>query len=75
MTKLVEQDANHTVEEDNIVPPPMYVEHGPPQVVTSDTARQAPLGKPVLWVLIAALVLVCIGMSAAWMFSGAPPVH
>ena len=26
MTKLVEQDANHTVEEDNIVPPPMYKE-------------------------------------------------
>ena len=57
MTKLVEQDANHTVEEDTVTPPPMYQEGGPAQRLTADTARQAPLGKPVLWVLIGALVL------------------
>ena len=75
MTKLVEKDPNHIVEEDDIVPPPMYKENGPPQIVTADTARQGPLGKPVLYVLIAGLALVCIGFVAAWMFSGAPHVH
>jgi len=63
MSKLVEQDATHLVEEDNIRPPPLYSEDGPPQVVTSDTARQGPLGAPVLWVLVGALVLAGI----AWM--------
>ena len=53
----------------------MYSETDGPQVVTADTARQAPLGKPVLWVLVAGLVLVCVGFMAAWMFSGAPAVH
>jgi hypothetical protein len=72
MTKLVEQDANHTIEEDNIVPPPLYKGDGRPQIVTADTARQAPLGKPVLWVLIAALVLVGVGLMAAFYFAGAP---
>ena len=72
MTKLVEQDSNRTIEEDNIVPPPMYSGDGRPQVVTSDTARQAPLGKPVLWVLIAGLVLVVVGFAAAFMVSGTP---
>jgi hypothetical protein len=72
MTRLVEKDANHTVEEDDIVPPPMYVETEGSQIVSADTARQAPLGKPVLWVLIAAVVLACVGLLAAWMFSGAP---
>ena len=73
MTKLVDKDSTHIVEEDNITPPPMYHGDGQPQVVTADTARQGPLGKPVLWVLIAALVLVVIGFGAAWMFSGSPP--
>ncbi len=72
MTKLVEQDANHTIEEDNIVPPPLYRGDGRPQIVTADTARQAPLGKRVLWVLIGALVMVGIGLLAAYMFAGAP---
>jgi hypothetical protein len=75
MTKLVDKDATHIVEEDNIVPPPMYKENGGPQIVTADTARQGPLGKPVLWVLVAACVLVCVGFLATWMFAGSPPVH
>jgi len=75
MTKLVEQDANHTVEEDDIVPPPMYDEVKGSQVLSADTARQGPLGKPVLWVLVAALVLAGVGLLAAWMFSGAPAPH
>ncbi len=74
MTRLVEKDANHIVEEDNIVPPPMYNDNRP-QVLTADTARQAPLGKPVLWVLLAAVALVCVGFIATWMFAGSPPVH
>ena len=75
MTRLVDKDANHIVEEDDIVPPPMYFETEGPQVVSADTARQAPLGKPVLWVLIGALALACVGFFAAWVFSGAPTVH
>jgi hypothetical protein len=60
MAKLVEKDSAHLVEEDNIAPPPHYNENGPPQVITSDTARQGPRGTPVLWVLIAALILAGI---------------
>jgi hypothetical protein len=58
MSKLVEKDPVHYVEEDNITPPPHYEEDGPPQVVTSDTARQGPRGTPVLWVLIAGLIAI-----------------
>jgi hypothetical protein len=72
MGKLVEKDANHVVEEDNIVPPPMYQENGPPQIVTSDTARQGPLGSPVFWVLLVAIALVCIGFLGVWLFTGTP---
>ena len=60
MSKLVEKDPVHLVEEDNITPPPHYEEGGPPQVVTSDTARQGPRGTPVLWVLIAGLIAIGI---------------
>jgi hypothetical protein len=62
MGHLVEQDAIHTIEEDNIQPPPHYKADGPQQVLTADTARQAPSGRPVLIVL--AVSLVFIGM--AW---------
>jgi hypothetical protein len=44
------------IEEDNISPPPHYRDGGPPQVVTSDTARQGPLGNRVLAVLVLSLV-------------------
>jgi hypothetical protein len=60
MTKLVQEDSVHIVEEDDIRPPPHYREDGPPQVITADTARQAPRGTPVLWVLIAGLVAIGI---------------
>jgi len=60
MSKLVEKDPIHVVEEDNIKPPPHYHEGGPPQVLTADTARQAPRGTPVLWVLLAALIAIGI---------------
>jgi len=67
MTKLIEKDAIHIVE-DNIVPPPHYHEEGPAQVVTSDTARQGALGTPVLWVLIAGLVAIRIAWVAVHWF-------
>ena len=66
MTKLVEQDANRTIEQENIVPPPIYQGHVRPQIVTADTARQGPLGKPVLWVLVG------VGLMGAYYFAGAP---
>jgi hypothetical protein len=58
MTRLVEKDPIHIVEEDNIQPPPHYEAGGRPQILTADTARQAPKGVPVLWVLIGGLVIV-----------------
>lgn len=64
MSRLVEKDPLHIVEEDNIAPPPHYREGGTPQIVTSDTVRQGPRGTPVLWVLIVGLVAVGI----AWLF-------
>ena len=60
MSKLVEKDPIHLVEEDNITTPPHYDEGGPPQVVTSDTARQGPRGTPVLWVLIGGLIAAVV---------------
>jgi hypothetical protein len=57
MTELIEKDAIHIVEEDNIQPPPHYDDVAGPQI-TSDTARQGPLGTPVLWVLIGGLVAI-----------------
>jgi len=71
MTKLVDQDDGRVVEEDNIVQPPRY-DGVRPQVVTSDTARQGPLGKPVMWVLAVAVVLAIVGMMAAYLLSGTP---
>jgi len=49
------------VEEDNIRPPPSYRSEGPPQIITADTARQAPLGKRVLLVLLGSLLAIAIG--------------
>jgi hypothetical protein len=43
-TMEIKTDRNHTVELDNIRPPPHYEDVKGPQVVTSDTARQGPLG-------------------------------
>jgi hypothetical protein len=74
MTKLVDKDATHIVEEDNVTPPPMY-EEGRPQIVTADTARNGPRGTPVLWVLIAACVLAAAGILAAWIYVGASTGH
>ena len=68
MTKLVQKDSTHIVEEDNIRPPPPYKEEGPPQVVTSDTVRQGPLGMPVLWVLIGGVVLAGVAWVVVRMF-------
>lgn len=75
MSKLLKKDSLHYVEEEETLPPPMYQENGPPEVVTGDMARQGPLGKPVLWVLLAGMALVCVALLAAWMFSGAAPAH
>jgi hypothetical protein len=60
MGQLIEKDALDAVEEDNIRPPPHYRPGGPPQIVTSDTARQGPNGWPMLLVLLAGLVAIGI---------------
>jgi hypothetical protein len=58
MSELIEKDAIHVVEEDNIQPPPHYTDVAGPQIITSDTARQGPSGTPVLWVLICGLFAI-----------------
>jgi len=72
MTKLVDQEDGRVVEEDNVRPPPLYNDVTP-QVVTADTARQAPLGRPVLWVLAVAIALAIVGMIVAYALSGTAP--
>jgi hypothetical protein len=69
VTTLIKTDSNHTVELDNIVPPPHYKDVKGPQVITADTARQGPLGSPVLGVLIGGLLAVCIAFALIYFFS------
>jgi hypothetical protein len=75
MSKLLKQDSIHYVEEEDVVAPPMFQENGAPEVITGDMARQGPLGKPVLWVVIGGLVLVGVAFLAVWMLMGATPPH
>jgi hypothetical protein len=72
MTKLVDQGDGRVVEEDNVTPPPLYNDIYP-QKLTADTARQAPLGKPVLLVLAVAIALAVVGLLMAWALSGTAP--
>ncbi|HEY4926901.1 MAG TPA: hypothetical protein VII20_21030 [Roseiarcus sp.] len=51
---------NTIIEPDNITPPPHYREGEPPQIITSDTARQGPKGRRGLVILIASLVTIGI---------------
>lgn len=55
-------------------PPPSYDAPGP-QVVSTDTARSAVTGKPVLWVLIASLGAALSLLLIYWAFWSAsvPP--
>ena len=67
MDTLKKTDSIHTVESDNIRPPPHYNAANGPQVVTSDTARAGPMGRPVYWVLIASMAAVIIALAlVAW---------
>ena len=59
-TKLVEPDTRQK-------PPPSEAAPGP-QIVTADTARSAPLGSPVLMVLIAGLAGAVVLLGAYVMF-------
>jgi hypothetical protein len=51
---------NTTIETDNVTPPPHYREAEPPEIITSDTARQGPKGRRGLAILIASLVAIGI---------------
>jgi hypothetical protein len=65
----IKTDSNHTIELDNIRPPPHYDDVKGPQVITSDTARQGPRGSRVLTVLVVGLVAVCIAFALVYLFS------
>jgi hypothetical protein len=56
---------SHVVERDNIQPPPRHTD-AHPAVVTGDTARQAPRGKRVLFVLVAGLGLIAVAFAALY---------
>jgi hypothetical protein len=58
--KIVEPDIRQK-------PPPSYDDPGP-QIVTTDTARQAPLGAPVLMVLIAGLAGAVVLLGVYYLF-------
>ena len=75
MSKLLKKDSLHYVEEQETVAPPVYKQNGPPEVITGDMARQGPLGKPALWVLIGGLVLVGVAFVAAWIIMAAMHAH
>jgi hypothetical protein len=75
MSRLLNHDSMHYVEEDDTVSPRKHLKNGQPQVITGDMARQGPLGKPVLWVLLGGMALVIVALVAVWMFSGAPHLH
>jgi hypothetical protein len=64
-----EPDSNHAVELDNIKPPPHYDDVEGPQIVTSDTARQGPLGSRVLAVLLVGLAAICLAFAFVVFFS------
>jgi len=58
----------HVVERDNVQPPPRHTD-AHPAVVTGDTARQAPRGKRVLYVLATALVLIALAFVGLYVAS------
>ena len=60
METLVKTDSNHTVELDNIQPPPHYHPETGPQVITLDRARQGPKGRRVYVVLVVSLIAIVI---------------
>jgi hypothetical protein len=62
METLVKTDSNHTVELDNIQPPPHYHPETGPQVITSDTARQGPKGGRVYVVLVVSLIAIVVAL-------------
>jgi hypothetical protein len=56
---------SHIVENDTANPPPKHTD-AHPAVVTGDTARQAPRGKRVLYVLMAALALIAVAFGTVY---------
>ena len=70
MDELEKEDSLHVVEDDNISPPPHYRPDGPPQVVTSDTARQGPIGTRVFMVLAGSLVAIGVAWIVVALVSG-----
>ena len=62
METLIKTDSIHTIEKDNIRPPPHYDAAKGPQIITSDTARQGPKGRRVLVVLVAAMIAIGIAL-------------
>ena len=67
METLQKTDNIHTVELDNIEQPPHYDPAKGAQVVTSDTVRSAPMGRPVYLVLVISLAAAIVALAlVAW---------
>jgi hypothetical protein len=69
METLIKTDSLHTVEEDNIRPPPHYDQTKGPQIITSDTARQGPKGRRVSVVLVVSFIVVVIALFLVMWFA------
>jgi hypothetical protein len=69
MDSMVKTDSIHTIEKDNIRPPPHYHPETGPQIITSDTARQGPRGTRVLVVLVCGLIAIGVAWVLVDFFS------
>jgi hypothetical protein len=58
-------DMSHIIEPDSMRPAPRHND-AHPAVVTADTARQGPRGTRVLYVLLAAIGLICVLFAAIY---------
>lgn len=68
--RIVEENGTLVEPDRRQMPPPAEAEPGP-QVVTADTVRSAPLGRPVFLVLVVSLGAAAALLGALWLFSPA----
>jgi hypothetical protein len=66
MIIVIRKDPPRFVEKDDARLPRHDNQTRGPQVLTPDTSRQAPIGTPVLWILVGALAI----SGAAWVAIG-----
>lgn len=68
--RIVEQDGTLVEPDRRQMPPPAEAEPGP-QILTADTVRSGPLGRPVLVVLVASLATAGAVLGLMWLLAPA----